>query len=541
MPLTFMSRDAHSLIDALQLPSAYQHGVQPPHLLETHISWVLLTGDYAYKVKKPVRLPFLDFSTLELRRHYCEEELRLNRRLAPDLYLDVVPITGTVEAPTVGGVETPIEYAVQMRQFAQEDLLSARIADGTLTAKHIDRLADEAAAFHQSLPSAAGDCRYGTADVVFREALDNLDALESSATGVRVREDLAELRDWTHREFSWRHADFDNRKRHGFVRECHGDMHLGNMVLLDEKVVIFDGIEFSEELRWIDVMNETAFTAMDLEDRGRPDFAHRFLNRYLEQTGDYAGLSVFTFYLVYRALVRAKVAAIRSEQQPEHSGARRKLQTELAGYVRLARKCTRPHDRRLLITHGVSGSGKTTGTTPLVEELGAVRVRSDVERKRLFQIPPEQHAAAPPQQGLYSPDATRRTYARVAECTEQVLHGGFTAIADATFLKAAERRRFRRMADDWQVPFGILDFTADEAELRARLRWRSGDATEVSDANEQVLEHQLQSREPLSKEEAGFVCRLSQERSELHAAEIQASAHPNGLHKEKPCRAGRGV
>jgi predicted kinase len=168
-------------------------------------------------------------------------------------------------------------------------------------------------------------------------------------------------------------------------------------------------------------------------------------------------------------------------------------------------------------------------------------VRSDVERKRLFQIPPEQRAAAPPQQGLYSPDATRRTYARLAECTEQILHGGFTAIVDATFLKAAERRRFRRMADDWQVPFGILDFTADEAELRARLRRRSSDATEVSDANEQVLEHQLQSREPLSKEEAGFVCRPSQERSELHAAEIQASAHSNGLHKEKPCRAGRGV
>jgi predicted kinase len=318
-------------------------------------------------------------------------------------------------------------------------------------------------------------------------------------------------------------------------------MHLGNMVLLHEKVVIFDGIEFNEEFRWIDVMNEAAFTAMDLEDRGRPDFAHRFLNRYLEQTGDYAGLTVFTFYLVYRALVRAKVAAIRSEQQPDHSGARRRLQAELAGYVRLARKYTRPHDRRLLITHGVSGSGKTTGTTALVEELGAVRVRSDVERKRLFHIRPEQRAAAPLQEGLYSSDATQRTYARLAECTEHILHGGFTAIVDATFLKAAERRRFERMADDWQVPFGILEFTADEAVLRARLRRRSGDATEVSDANEQVLEHQLQSQEPLSKEETPFICRAPSDGSGLHAAAIQTSAHSAGLHKKEPHRAGRGV
>ena len=541
MPIPGMSTDANPLVEALQSRRAFTHAVRQVQLLETHISWVLLTGDYAYKIKKPIRLPFLDFSTLELRRHFCEEELRLNRRLAPDLYLDVVAISGTVEAPTIGGEGTPIEYAVRMRQFPQEALLSAKIADGALTAEHIDRLADEAAQFHQSLPPAAGDCRYGTSEIVLREALENLDALEHSATGVGVREDLAELRDWTHREFSWRHADFDNRKRQGFVRECHGDMHLGNMVLLHEKVVIFDGIEFSEELRWIDVMNETAFTVMDLEDRGRPDFAHRCLNRYLEQTGDYGGLSVFTFYLVYRALVRAKVAAIRCEQQPDHSGARRRLQAELAGYVRLARKYTRPHDRRLLITHGVSGSGKTTGTTPLVEELGAVRVRSDVERKRLFQIRPEQRAAALPQEGMYSPEATRRTYARLAECTEHILHGGFTAIVDATFLKAAERRRYRRMADDWQVPFGILDFTADEAELRARLRRRSGDATEVSDANEQVLEHQLQSQEPLSKEETAFVGRPSSEGSGFHAAEIQTSAHSAGLYKNEPHRAGRGV
>ena len=287
--------------------AAYPDSVSRIEMLETHISWVFLAGEFAYKVKKPVDLGFVDFTTLERRRLFCEEELRLNRRLAPQLYLDVLPITGSTESPLIGGSGEAIEYCVQMLRFDQKDLLSRLVTTKELQPRHIDALARRVAEFHAEIPTAKAGAWFGTPEAVaapIRANFSHLDGTENAA----VKDQVERLRAWCERELSDRENDLLARKHNGFIRECHGDMHLGNMVLLWGTVTIFDCIEFNADLRWIDVASEIAFCTMDLEDRGRVDLARRFLNAYLEWSGDYAGMTVFRLYVeIGRASCRERV------------------------------------------------------------------------------------------------------------------------------------------------------------------------------------------------------------------------------------------
>ncbi|MCK6429794.1 MAG: phosphotransferase, partial [Burkholderiaceae bacterium] len=275
--------------------------------IETHISTVLLAGEFAYKLKKPVDLGFLDFTTLAARRRFCEQELRLNRRTAPQLYLDVLAITGTVDAPRLGGPGAPIDWAVRMRRFAAEDLLDARVRAGRLDAACIDRLAAAIAAFHMEAPRVDAASALGSAGTVARWLLDNVEGLREHVGASVDRARIDALADWTRRELERRAALLQARHRDGFVRECHGDLHLGNIVLVDGAPIPFDCIEFNDELRCIDVLSDLAFTVMDLLDRAEPRLAWRLLNGYLEATGDYGAVPLARPYLVYRALVRAKV------------------------------------------------------------------------------------------------------------------------------------------------------------------------------------------------------------------------------------------
>lgn len=490
------------LIESLRRSNAFPHPAGDVSVLETHISWVILAGDFAYKIKKPVKLEFLDFSSLELRRHFCNEELRLNRRLAPELYLDVVPICGDRAAPVVGGDGEPIEFAVRMRRFPQEMLLSRLLQAGTLQSSQIDLLAREIAEFHAGIDRAETCSLWGTAESIRQQALDNLVAL-GTIDDPAVETELQTLRAWTEREWERLRDTFGTRRLQGFIRECHGDLHLGNMVRLDERVVLFDGIEFSESLRWIDVQSDAGFVAMDLLDRGASAYARRFINAYLEQTGDYAGLSVLPYYIVYRALVRAKVAGIRMQQAGDESAARERSNSELRGYLNLALAYTLRATPVLAITCGLSGSGKTTGTQSLIEHEGMIRVRSDVERKRLCGLRAEQSAAAAPGAGIYATEISRRTYDRLADIARSAIAAGYPIVVDATFLKRAHRERFRQLADELCVPFRIISFEADEATLRSRVRARG--RADASDADEAVLERQLSQFERLGDDERRFV------------------------------------
>ncbi|WP_435627230.1 AAA family ATPase [Candidatus Ferrigenium straubiae] len=477
-------------------------GCFPPRsrIEETHISWVLLAGNDAYKIKKSVDLGFLDFSTLEKRRFYCDEELRLNRRLAPDLYLDVVAIGSSPEQPLPGG-EPAIEYAVHMRRFPRSAMMDLLLADGQITPLHIDRLAAIIAQFHAALPPAAADSPFGSPAVIQEAVLENFAQLAPSLEASADLAMLEKVRLASALEFAACEPLFRQRKAAGCVRECHGDLHLGNIVLLDDIPVPFDGIEFSETLRWIDVISEIAFTAMDLMQRGRPQFAWRFLDKYLEQAGDYGGAGVLRYYLAYRAMVRAKVAAIRANQEDPAQA-----QHELAAcrsYLALAHDCLARRRPALIITHGLPGCGKSTFAQIALERFGAIRIRSDVERKRLFGLAALADSRSQTGSGIYGEEATRRTYERLHELARGLLAAGFPVIVDAAFLRHAERENFRVLAQAMDAPFVIACVQADEAVLKDRLAQRRSRADDASEADATVLQVLQAAQEPLQEEEKG--------------------------------------
>ncbi|MDF2463731.1 MAG: hypothetical protein K0Q43_1966 [Ramlibacter sp.] len=450
-------------------------------LIETHISWVLLTADLAYKVKKPVKLPFVDYATLEARRHFCEEEVRLNRRLAPGLYLGVAHIADSPGGPQIDGPGTLLDYAVRMRRFPRGALFSEKLAAGRLHSSDVDALAALLADFH----ARANPTANGFANCKRRRAVA-LAALDGAAPLARPDEQVA-LKTWLEAKASVLAPAWARRLDGGFVRQCHGDLHLDNVIALPTGVAAFDCIEFDPSLRWIDVIDDIAFPVMDFSARGRSDFAFRLLNAWLDRTGDHAGLPMLRFSVVYRALVRAQVAHLRGG----NSGvcARRYIETAIAW--------TKAPQRRLVITHGLPGSGKTFESQRLLEREGAIRIRSDVERKRLFGLDMLEDSRA---KGLdlYTEDATARAYDRLFELARGTLQAGYPVVLDAAFLRRSERDAARELARELKVPFSILACEAPPEVLRARLMARRDDASEADAA---VLDHLRTSVEPLGADE----------------------------------------
>lgn len=491
------------IIAALCEPRRHARSAPPVQLVETHISWVLLAGEYAYKIKKALNLGFLDYTDLDARRNFCDEEIRLNRRTAPDIYLETVAIGGSPEAPAFGA-QPVFEYAVKMRRFASDHLMDGMLQRGKITPQHIDSLAAGIARFHAALPVAGAASEFGTADSVNAAALQNYEQLRELLTGDADRKRIAALEAATEAEYVECKGKLEARRAQGFVRECHGDLHLGNIVLVGDQPVPFDGIEFNPALRWIDVMDEVAFLMMDLLHRNHPELAWRFLNAYLEAGGDYGGLSVLRFYLAYRATVRAKVCAIRASQDDISRHAKSAEMVACRSYLALAGQCLAQYAPALTITHGVPGSGKTTFSQLALQQMGAVRIRSDVERKRIFGLDMLENSRALVGD-IYSPEATRRTYARLLELACQILLAGFAVIVDAAFLKQDERETFRQLAQSISVPFAIATLHARDITLRKRILQRRNDASEADVA---VLDMLLSVQQPLSPSElaraAGF-------------------------------------
>ena len=488
---------ANTLIAGLDNPFAFGHPVKYIRLIETHISWVILTGNYAYKIKKPVNLGFLDFSTLEKRHFYCLEELRLNRRFAPEIYLELVEIRGTPEAPRLQGNGEIIEYAIKMLEFPQQCLLSNHAAKKDLTPEIIDSIAARVSQVHVESEPANVNSEFGAGSVAEQWSEENMVHIANAISTDFLPNSYFQLQRW-YRENKVLLATIDERKQKGFVRECHGDLHLGNMALINGRIILFDCIEFNPELRWIDTISEVAFVAMDLNARGYPAYCWRFLNHYFEASGDYEAIKLLRYYFVYRALVRAKVEALRVDQEAlDSSNYAAHIQPSI-DYIELAARWSGSHRAGLVIMHGLSGSGKSTVAAQLVEALGAIQIRSDVIRKRLFDLDAQESSGSALAQGIYTGDATEQTYDRMCEIAATIIDADFTVIADATYLLESQRKALLEMAVSPSCNKIIIHCEVPEAELRKRIVAREHDPSE---ANLEVLEHQLRNQEPISDAE----------------------------------------
>jgi len=483
------------LIQGLLDPGIYPHPVGRVDLIETHISWVLIAGEYAYKIKKPIDLGFLDFSSLDKRRHCCEEEIRLNRRLAPDIYLEAVAITGSEQAPGFGAAGTVLEWAVKMQAFAADATLDR---EDRVSVVQIDAIADRIAAFHGQAEAATADSPYGTPEAVMypvRENFRQIRALLPRMPAAGMAPALDRLEAWSEAQFSELRDHFQRRKSQGHIRDCHGDLHLGNIAWVKDSPLVFDCIEFNPSLRCIDPISEIAFLAMDLFHRGQGPQAWRLVNRWLEHAGDFAGMRAFRFYLVYRAMVRCKVACIRGSQDDPDA-----LQ-EAMTYLDLAESLALGRQPYLVLMHGFSGCGKTWLSQQLLETLGCLRLRSDVERKRLAGLAAEARSHSGLKAGLYSSDATRLTFEHLLATTAMLLAAGFPVIVDATFLRRAARQPFLELARELGIPLRIVSLRAPVPLLQARVSQREEQGRDASEAGLEVLAHQLQAHDSLAQDE----------------------------------------
>jgi uncharacterized protein len=468
---------------------------QPVRLIETHISWVLLTNTLAYKLKKPVRLPFLDFTALAARRHFCAEELRLNRRFAPALYLDVIEVVATPAGPRFAGTGPALDVALRMRRFPDGALWSERLSAGTLAPQHIDALAQRLADFHREAAVAGADSGFGSTAIHQRITRGLIDATDAWLGSAAVRDppvDWPALRTWLLGQLATLAPRWEARRSNGRVRECHGDLHLANVVQLGDEPTAFDAIEFDPELRWIDVLDDIAFLAMDLWTHREPGLAMRFVNAYLEASGDWDGLPLLRFQMVCRALVRAQVTALAGGQ-----GLHSAMRCGATEYLALAAALSVGADPHLAITHGLPGSGKSIVSQAVSEAAAAIRVRSDVERKRLFGLGALESSAGRVAGGIYDAATTERTYARLHEIARIALGAGWPVIVDAAFLRHAERAPFAALAGALHVPFAIFDCRAAWPVLNERLGQRRRRGGDASEADEAVLERLRDADEPL--------------------------------------------
>ena len=506
-----------TLIKALQNPELYDHPVRDFQVIETHISQVILTGDFAYKIKKPMDFGFLDFSTLERRKRFCEEELRLNSRLASELYLEVVPITGSPEQPRLGGEGDAFEYAIRMRQFDQDQLFDKRQERGDLPADMLTSLARQVALFHDSLPAIDEDKPLGTPEAVYAAMQENFDQIRPMLDDSALLLQLDNLEDWTRTTFERHRELIASRRAKGMVRECHGDLHLANITVFNDQVTVFDCIEFNEPFRWIDVINDLAFLLMDLEARREPLLANLVLNSYLEFRGDFEALALLPLYKAYRAMVRAKIALFTMANPSLSEEERASLMQRYREYAQLAEDYGEIPNHYLLATTGLSASGKTCVSAAMAGELDLIRLRSDVERKRLHGLGPLDDSKSGLGTDLYSPEATEKTYLHLAGLARDLLASGFSVIVDAACLKEHERTLFAKVAEAQGVPFALLHCEAPEQLRREWVRNRKGDASE---ATEELLDAQQNWFEPLTVEEKTHTVHLHTDQE--HVAEAVA-------------------
>ena len=491
------------LIKSLLEAAAYPEPTANVSLIETHVSLIFLTDDFAYKVKKPVDFGFLNFTTLKLRRFYCEEEVRLNRRLCPEIYLGVVELHRTAGGWSFCADGEVVDYAVKMLRLPEERMLSRLLEAGEIDPPQMEAIARVVARFHRSAETGPSIAEYGSPAVIASNWEENFSQTAPFLGETVSARDLALMRDYVERFLASKGALFRARVEGGFIRECDGDLHLGNICLTD-RICIFDCIEFNERFRYLDTAADIAFLLMDLEFAGRPDLCPAFLAAYRAAGGDPGPAELMNFYQAYRAFVRGKVKSFRLREPDLPKPQLDEARETAARYFRLARGyCLRERlVPSLVITCGLMGTGKSALAKELSFQLGFSLERSDLIRKKLAGRPPEDGSEDGYGAGIYGASYNEATYRVMLERAQRSLAGGRGIVLDATFRRRSDRAALRAVARKLQVPFYVIETSCGEELVRERLERRSLRQDEVSDGRWELFPRQRAEFEPLFAGEA---------------------------------------
>ncbi len=491
--------DISTLIKKLQNPNSYPHTVQDSiKVVQTHASAIFLTGKYAYKIKKPVDFGFLDYSTLEKRQHFLNQELSMNQAIAPDIYLEVLPITLENNQVKIGGQGKIVDYILKMNQFPQNCLFINLFQRRKLEKHHLEDLGKVVANFHKNTQANDYIRSFGEIEVIKKSIDENYERTKKYISIAQTEKQYQETKNFTDRYFEQKQDYFKKRQKKDKIRECHGDLHLKNVCLWNNKIQLFDRIEFNEEFRYVDVMFDVAFTVMDLDARNRQDFSNIFLNTYLEYTGDWQGLQVLPVYLSRQAYVRAKVNSMVLDDPNISDEEHKKAQEDAKNYYHLAWQYTQQHQGKIIMMSGLSGSGKTTIAKYLAQEINAILIRSDAVRKHLGNISLDETGDSQ----LYSEEMNQKTYDNLIQLGEMIAKEGFNVILDAKFDRHQWREPVIEIAKKDNIPLTILYCYAPLEILSDRLSKRQGD---ISDATANLLEQQQNNAQDFNQHEMSYV------------------------------------
>ena len=486
-------------IQGLLSPKAYPHAPKEVELRQTHISYVFLADELVYKLKKPLDLGFLDFTTLEKRRHFCEEEVRLNRRLCDGTYLGVVPVVATDAGVRVEADGEPIDFAVKMRRLPEDGMMPAILERNTLTSAQLRQLAAKIAEFHASSEQSETIDELGGFETAKTNWGENFDQTVAKIGVTISQEEFDGIRDFIDRQLKQSADVFDLRAREGRIRDCHGDMRSDAVCFVKDSVCIYDCIEFNERFRYSDVASDVAFLAMDLEFRGYQAMSDELLGAYIGATGDSTLALVLPFYKCYRAYVRGKVDGFQLDQ-PEIDDEQKRLVSEGARrYFGLAHQyATHSTPATLVVMTGLTGTGKSHLGNALAARLGAAIYSSDVVRKALLGLEATERRWEPFGAGIYNPETTAMTYDALLSNARSMLERGRPVVLDASFLKRDEREATQRLAAETNAAFAVVECTTDEATIKQRLDERATEEV-ASDGRWEIYQRQLEVREPIDE------------------------------------------
>jgi aminoglycoside phosphotransferase family enzyme/predicted kinase len=493
--------DIQRLVGALRSPSIYPDNPKEVRFAETHISYLFFTGNYVYKVKKPVDFGFLDFTTLEKRRHFCQQEVRLNSRLSPDVYLGVEEIREEDGRISLGGAGRTIEYAVKMRELPQAGMMTRLVPEGRATPELMERIAFKVALFHREAETSPEIAAFGDISAIRKNIQENFIQTVPYIGRTISREQYDFISSRT-TDFLERNREiFADRKRKGMVRDCHGDMHLGSICIEEECIHIFDCIEFNERFRYFDTAGDVSFLTMDLEFNDRFDLSDAFTRAYIRYSGDRDLPLVLRFYKSYRAFVRGKVTSFLLDEDVPEEQKEKALSTARAYFGLAYSYYMQP---TLVIMAGLVGSGKSTVARVLGERIGAKVLRSDVIRKTLAGIPLEERRYEGYEGGIYTEDFTRRTYEELHREGSEPLRSGRPVILDASYKRRSERERASSIAREHGTRFFIVECVCDDETAKSRLT-RRVEEREVSDGRWEIYERQKVEFEYITENEGRLI------------------------------------